>query len=111
MISIPLTYKNAAALTALALILLFVLMSTSAQALTHRNKGKYRTHDPLAHHSSFQGAIDELIDDDNDNYRGFQLSFSHFFTGSRALRLGLGVADRGTGFGETKVRSSSSSQE
>jgi hypothetical protein len=51
---------------------------------------------------AFGGAIDEMINEDED-YSGFQFTLSHFYGPDKAVRLGLGVFDRGTQFTESRI--------
>lgn len=90
--------------TLLALILLAFTLLANSTAFAVRIR--HRTPVPVERESvlpwSFQGAIDKLIDDDAD-YDGFQFSLSHFYAGDKALRLTLGVFDRGTTPAESRV--------
>lgn len=87
--------------TTLLLALLFIASST-ANAVRIRQRAPVPLQRAQFDSWAFQGAIDEIIDDDQD-YNGFQLSLSHFFDPNKAFRISLGVFERGPNFTETRI--------
>ncbi len=89
-------------LLTILLLVLTVLASSSAYAVRVRHRTPVIVEKESVSRWAFQGGIDELIDDDDD-YSGFQFSLSHFYNRDKALRISLGVFDRGTQFTERRV--------
>jgi hypothetical protein len=77
-------------LLTILILLLTVVASSTAYAVRIRHRTPVLVEKEAVTRWAFQGAIDELLDDDND-YSGFQFSISHFYSGDKALRLSLGV--------------------
>lgn len=86
--------------------ILLLALSFIANSTANAVRVRHRTPAPIERAQfdrwAFQGAIDEIVDDDQD-YHGFQLSLSHFFDPDKALRINLGVFERGTDFTETQI--------
>lgn len=92
-----------AALAAVVMALTMLANSTAnAVRIRHRAPAPVPVEREMVSRWAFGGAIDELISEDED-YSGFQFTLSHFYAPDRAVRLGLGVFDRGPQFTETRI--------
>ena len=77
-------------------LVLFVFMAGStANAIRIKDKSRYRAGNAntLVTPWFIQGGLDAVIDDDDEDYNGFQLSLGHFISGSSAVRFNLGISN------------------
>jgi hypothetical protein len=92
------------ALLLLTFIALTAFAATPAEAVRVKKRTAPRVvRDEIGTPWAFSMSLDEMINDDNDSYSGVQFSLTRFYSGSNALRLNLGIADRNPAFDERRV--------
>ena len=95
--------RTSVALLIFAVLTLSLGVSTPAHAVRVKYKKQRQVNKELTLPWSVQLAIDEQIDDNDEEYSGIRFSFSHFFTGTQAIRVSMGVGDRNFTYDENKV--------
>jgi hypothetical protein len=85
------------------LMMLIFCFDSPAQAVRIKGKKKFKTTDEIVLPWTFQAAIDERIDDSDDEYHGLRFSLSHFFSGSNALRFSMRVGESDQTFDDVKT--------
>jgi len=86
----------------LGILLLFILTSTSSAIEKRRGGGRY-------YHSDFGGAwsfnvsVDEIINDDNNQYRGIRFTLARQYARNQGFRFNLDLAEKGPDFYDTRI--------
>jgi len=95
--------RSSVTLLIISVLALTLGASSPAQAVRMKYKNKHKMAEESLTPWSVQIAIDEQIDDNEEEYSGIRFSFSHFFTGTQAMRVSMGIGDRNSIYDESRI--------
>lgn len=94
--------RSSVTLLIIALLVFTLGASSPADAVRVKYKHKQKTAEERFTPWSLQFALDEQVDDNDEDYSGIRFSLSHFFSSTQALRFSMGVGDRNSIYDESK---------